>query len=439
MPKSGPKMIHFAWFGCAGAHAWNMQAGALYDWRRGDLYMEVARLAERAFMDLVLVADKAALSSAYGGNNDFYVRNGIDIHMDPTPILGMMGAVTKHIGLGATLSTSAYPPFLLARQIATLDQLTAGRMAWNVVTSVSDAVAQNYGQDKLPPHDERYDMADEYIELVRKLWASWEPDALIQDREKNIFADPSKVKPVNYAGKYYKSRGPLNVPATPQIQPVIVQAGTSNRGQAFSSANADMVIAHKNTLADMKAYVAQFRDALDKAGRDPASCKIFFAIKPVMGDTEQMAKEIWQRNYEKSHMEAGLGYLSDTLNIDLSKFDLDKPLPPDLPVSGMIGKLLQHTQANKHMTLREIALHEGMSETFPICGTPEHCADVIEQTARESGADGFHFRPAGPGGAVGDIYYLTEIASKLMPILQRRGLARTSYSGKTLKENLFAF
>ncbi|MCH5376939.1 MAG: NtaA/DmoA family FMN-dependent monooxygenase [Planctomycetes bacterium] len=351
----------------------------------------------------------------------------------------MMGAATRHIGLGATLSTSLYPPFLLARLVGTLDQLTSGRMAWNVVTSSHSSAAHSYGQDDLPPHDERYDIADEYLDLVRQLWDSWEPDALVQDREHNIFADPAKVTPVDFAGKYFKSRGPLNVTALPQGYPVIVQAGTSARGQQFSSANADMVIAHKNTLADMKAFVAQFRDALDNAGRDPSSCKIFFSIKPVMGDTEAMAKEAWDRNYENSNIEAGLSYLSGTLNIDLSKFDLDKPLPSDLAVSGMIGKLLQHTQANKHLTLREIAMHEGMSETFPICGTPEHCADVIEHTASESGADGFHFRPAAPSGAFGDIAYLMEVSTKLMPVLQRRGLARTSYSGKTLKENLFAF
>jgi FMN-dependent oxidoreductase (nitrilotriacetate monooxygenase family) len=351
----------------------------------------------------------------------------------------MMGAVTKNIGLGATLSTSLYPPFLLARLMGTLDHLTAGRAAWNLVTSVHTSAAQNYGQDDLPPHDERYNIADEYIDLVRKLWDSWEPDAIVQDRETGVFADPSKVNPVNFAGKYFKSRGPLNVPSSPQRHPVIIQAGTSGRGQEFSSANADMVIAHKNTLADMKTYVAQFRGALEKAGRDPSSCKIFFSIKPVMGETEQMAKEMWDRNYQNSSVEKGLSYLSGTMNVDFSKFDLDKPLPPDLPVSGMIGKLLQHTQANKTLTLREIAKHEGMSETYPICGTPEHCADVIEHTAKESGADGFHFRPAGPGGAVGDIYYLMEVATKLMPILQRRGLARTSYSGRTLKENLLAF
>ena len=158
-----------------------------------------------------------------------------------------------------------------------------------------------------------------------------------------------------------------------------------------------------------------------------------------MGDTEGMAKELWQRNYENANIEAGLSYLSGTLNIDLSTFDLDLPLPADLPVSGMIGKLRQHTEANKDKTLREIAKHEGMSETYPICGTPEHCADVIEHTAKEVGADGFHFRPAGAAGAFGDIHYLVEIATKLMPILQRRGVARTSYSGRTLRENLLAF
>lgn len=433
------KMVHFAWFGAPGAHAWCSPAGELYDWRRGDLYMDIARIAERSFMDLVLLADIPAIPTAFGGSTDFYVRNGRDIHLDPAPIMAMMGAATKHIGLGATLSTTLYPPFLLARLMATLDQLTAGRSAWNVVTSAHSSAAHNYGQDDLPPHDDRYDMADEYMDLVRKLWDSWKPDASLQDRDSGVFADPSKVKPIDFAGKYFKSRGPLNVPALPQRYPVIIQAGTSRRGQEFSAANADMVIAHKNTLADMKTYVAQFRGALDKAGRAPSSCKIFFSIKPVMGETERIAKEIWQQNYERSSVENGLSYLSGTMNIDLSGFDLDKPLPPDLPVSGMIGKFLQHTQANRSMTLREIAKHEGMSETYPICGTPEQCADILEHTAKESGADGFHFRPAGPGGAVGDIHYLMEVASKLMPILQRRGLARTSYSGSTLKENLMAF
>jgi alkanesulfonate monooxygenase SsuD/methylene tetrahydromethanopterin reductase-like flavin-dependent oxidoreductase (luciferase family) len=184
----------------------------------------------------------------------------------------------------------------------------------------------------------------------------------------------------------------------------------------------------------MSTYSIQLRNQLTEAGRDPASCKIFFSIKPVMGDTLAMAQEKWAQNYEKAPSAFGLSYLSATLGIDMAKFDQEQPLPPDLPVQGMIGKLLQYTQAKKDMTLREIAKHEAMHETFPIVGTPEQVADIIEQTAAEGGADGFHFR-----AKVGDFDYLTEVATKLMPVLQKRGLARSSYAGTTLRENLFAF
>jgi FMN-dependent oxidoreductase (nitrilotriacetate monooxygenase family) len=428
------KKLHFAWFGAPGAGYWNAPAAAIYDWRRGDLYMDIARLCERSFMDMVLFADIPAIPTAYGGSNDHYVRNGEEVHLDPAPILAMMGGATRHLGLGATLSTSLYPPFLLARMMGTLDHLTGGRTAWNVVTSASPSAAQNYGQDDLPEHDERYNVADEYLDLVRRLWDSWAPDAVLEDAKANVFADPSKVKPVNFVGKYFKSRGPLTVPALPQRHPVIVMAGTSKRGQQFAVTNADMVIAHKNTIADMRTYSTQLRQQLADAGRDPASCRIFFSIKPVLGDSPAMAQEKWAMNYEKAPAESGLSYLSATLSLDMSKFDLDKPLPPDLPVQGMIGKLLQYTQAKKDMTLREIAKHEAMHETIPICGTPEQAADMIEQIAAEGGADGFHFR-----AKVGDIQYLSDIATKLMPVLQRRGMARTSYAGSTLRENLFAF
>ncbi|MEA2774203.1 MAG: hypothetical protein QOD93_7165 [Acetobacteraceae bacterium] len=428
------KTLHFAWFGAPGAHYWNLPSSATYDWRKGNLYMDIARLCEDAWMDMVLFADIPAIPTAYGGSNDHYVKHGFEVHLDPAPILAMMGGVTRHLGLGATLSTSLYPPFLLARMVGTLDHLTSGRTAWNVVTSASAAAAQNYGQDDLPEHDERYNIADEYLDLVRKLWDSWAPDAVLQDAGRNVFADSAKVKPVNFAGKYFKSRGPLTVPALPQRHPVIIMAGTSRRGQQFAVTNADMVIAHKNSVEDMRTYSTALRAQLLNAGRDPATCKVFFSIKPVMGDTLAMAQEKWAQNYEKAPPEAGLSYLSATMGLDMSPYDLDQPLPPDLPVQGMIGKLLQYTQAKKDMTLREIAKHEAMHETFPIVGTPDQVADIIEQTAAEGGADGFHFRTA-----VGDIDYLKEVTSKLMPILQKRGLARTSYAGTTLRENLFAF
>ncbi|HVY16590.1 MAG TPA: NtaA/DmoA family FMN-dependent monooxygenase [Rhodopila sp.] len=429
-----PKMLHFAWFGAPGAHYWDLPSAATYDWRQGRLYMDIARICESAFLDMVLFADIPAIPTAYGGNNDHYVRHGFEAHLDPAPILAMMGGVTRHLGLGATLSTSLYPPFLLARMVGTLDHLTAGRTAWNVVTSSNAAAAQNYGQDDLPEHDERYNIADEYLELVRRLWDSWAADAVLQDTQRRIFADPAKVKPVHFAGKYFKSRGPLTVPALPQRHPIIVMAGTSRRGQQFAVTNADMVIAHKNSLEDMRSYSTALRRQLAEAGRDPASCKIFFSIKPVMGDTPDMAQEKWACNYEDAQPEAGLSYLSAMMGLDLSPFDLDKPLPPDLPVQGMIGKLLQYTEAKKDMTLREVAKHEAMHETFPIVGTPEQVADIIEHAAQEGGADGFHFRVK-----VGDIGYLKEVTTKLMPILRRRGLARSGYAGPRLRDNLFAF
>lgn len=429
-----PKMLHFAWFGAPGAHYWNLPYSGGYAWNQGRLYMDIARLCEDAFLDMILFADIPAIPTSFGGSNDHYVRHGFEVHLDPAPILAMMGGATQRIGLGATLSTSLYPPFLLARMLGSLDHLTGGRTAWNVVTSVNAVAAQNYGQDELPEHDERYNIADEYLDLVRRLWDSWAPDAVIEDRDRNVFADPAKVKPVNFAGKYFRSRGPLNVPALPQRHPMIIMAGTSKRGQQFAVTNADMVIAHKNSLEDMRSYTTALRRQLAEAGRDPASCKVFFSIKPVMADTEAEAHAKWARNYEEAPPEAGLSYLSAMLSLDMSKFDLDKPLPPDLPVQGMIGKLLQYTEAKGDMTLREIAKHEAMHETYPIIGTPEQVADAIQHAAEVGGADGFHFRCK-----VGDIDYCREVTTKLMPILRRRGLARAGYAGPTLRDNLFAF
>ena len=429
MPK-----LHFAWFGTPGPSYWNLPSAALYDWRKPELYQDIARICEKAKFDLTLFADTPAIPSLYQGSTDFYVRNGFKITPDPVPILTMMGAVTTRLGLGTTLSTSFYPPYLLARMVGTLDHLISGRFAWNVVTSASLGAALNYGQDGLTEHDDRYDIADEYLDLVRQLWGSWAPDAVVEDRERNVFADPAKVKAINFKGRYFKSKGPLNVVPAPGGQPVIIMAGTSPRGQRFAVGNADMVIAHKNTVRDMRAYTDQLRRQLSDAGRDPASCKVFFSIKPVLGDTPEIAKQRWERNYEMADPEIGLADLSSTLGHDMSKFDLDAPLPPDLPVQALRGKLLQYTGAEAPKTLREIAKHEGMHETFPICGAPDQVADVIEQAARDGGADGFHFR-----AQFGDIAYLSEIATKLMPVLQRRGLARTEYGGTTLRDHLFEF
>jgi FMN-dependent oxidoreductase (nitrilotriacetate monooxygenase family) len=428
------KKLHLAWFGSAAPNIWNKPTGNMYDWRKADIYQDVARLAERAKFDMLLFADTLAVPSTFGGSNDWYVKNGFQIAHDPLPIIAMMAAATSRIGVASTLSSTFYPPFLLARLLATLDHLTNGRVGWNVVTTASKDAAQNFGLDTIIPHDERYDMADEYLALCRQLWDSWEPDAVKHDRESGVFADPSKVHQINFKGKYYKSRGPLNVVSSPQRHPVIIMAGTSPRGQRFAVENADMVIAHKNTVEDMRKYSQSVRKQLADAGRDPRSIKIFFSIKPVMGKTEAEAKERWQYNYDHADMEQGLADLSTTLGFDMSTFDLDKPLPDDLPVQAIMGKLLQIQGMGRPVTLREIAQREGMKETFQICGSYEQTADIIEETARETDADGFHFR-----SGMQDLDYLVDVAMNLVPILQARGLVRTEYSGNTLRDHLFEF
>lgn len=428
------KKIHLAWFGSAGPANWNKPSHAVYDWRKPDIYQDVAKLCERAKFDMVLFADTLAVPTKFGGSKDWYVKNGFMISHDPAPIIAMMAAATSRVGLATTLSSTFYPPYLLARLVATLDHLSSGRIGWNVVTTSSSDAAANFGFDEIVPHDERYDMADEYLEVCRGLWDSWAPDALIMDRENNIFADPAKVHELNYKGKYYKSRGPLNVVSSPQRHPVIIMAGTSPRGQRFAIENAEMVIAHKNTAADMKKYSQAIRQQLKDAGRDPRSIKIFFSIKPVMGDTEAQAREKWRLNYEHADLEQGLADLSTTLGFDMAKFDLDKPLPADLPVQAIMGKLLQIQGMGRPVTLREVAQGEAMKETFEICGSYEQVADIIEATANEVDADGFHFRTI-----LQDYDYLIEVATRLVPLLQKRGVVRTEYSGETLRDHLMEF
>jgi len=426
-------MFHLAWFGQAGPSNWNRPASTLYDWRKPDVYQDVARLCERAKFDMILFADTLAIPTKFGGT-DLPVKKGFMFSHDPIPHLTMMAAATKHIGVASTLSTTFFPPYLLARLLATLDHLSSGRVGWNVVTTSSSDAALNFGLDDLIPHDERYDIADEYLALCRALWNSWEPDALVMDRERGIFADPSKVHAVNHAGKYFRSKGPLNVVSSPQREPVIIMAGTSPRGQRFAIENADMVIAHKNTTADMKKYSEGIRRQLIDAGRDPRSIKIFFSIKPVMGPTEAAAREKWERNLEDADIEQGLVDLSTTLGQDMSKFPLDEPLPPSISTQAIVGKLLQIQGMNRPVTLREMAKREAMKETFEICGSYEQVADVLEETAKEVDADGFHFR-----SVMQEYDYLLEVATQLIPILQRRGLVRSEYKGSTLREHLFEF
>jgi FMN-dependent oxidoreductase (nitrilotriacetate monooxygenase family) len=430
------KPFHLAWFGNAGPTGWRKPSGQLFDWRRADIYLEIARLCERAKFDMVLFADSLAVPAVLGGSRDWSVAHGHHVTQDPLPTIAMMGAVTNNLGLGCTLSSTFYPPFLLARMLATLDQLTNGRAAWNLVTTASKDAAQNFGLDDILEHDLRYDRADEYVALCRALWDSWEPDAVVMDRDRNIFADPAKVRAVDFEGEHFRSKGPSTVTSSPQRHPIISVAGTSVRGQKFAVQHGDMAISHKNSIDDMRNYVRTTREQLEAAGRDPKSVKIFFSIKPVMGDTEAEAREQWEKNLASADIDAGMATLATFLGIDLLQFDIDKPLPRDLHVPGMRGTFQRYLSMPEGTTLRDWARVEGLYETYEICGTPDHVADVLAHTAEYTDCDGFHFRPS---QGITDIAYLLDVATKLIPVLQQRGLFRREYKGLTLRDHLFEY
>ena len=428
-----PKQLHLALFGIAGPQE-NWFDDTLYQhWSDPQLDRDIARLAEQAKVDMMFFADTLAIPEQYKKSYQYGVEIGA-VAMDPLLTLANMAAVTKHIGLTATVSTLE-PPYVVARQLATLDHLSGGRAGWNVVTTADPTAGKNFGVE-LAAHDTRYEMADEHMAVCQGLWNSWEPGSLLIDRKNRKFADHTKIHRLDFEGKYYKARGPFNHPPMPQGTPVIIMAGSSPRGIRFAAENAELTIAHKDSVEHMKTYAKKVRDALVVAGRDPRSCKIFFSIRPWMGDSEADAKQRMEDNIAAAaeRIEDGVARLSYLLGVDLSQYDWDQPLSPDLPVTAMLGKFLQHTEdsADRQPTIREIAKLEAAREDMPICGSYDQVADYLGWLAEEVDADGFHFRYA-----TKDYRYVVQLTTGLIPALRKRGLFRSEYSGKTLRENLF--
>ena len=330
--------MHLLWFCAFSPHAgfgldgWSgPQTGSRYEWTRPELWQDMAVALERAKFDLILLGDSLAVPSTYQGRMDAYLRYAehAPFH-DPSPLVAIMAAATRRIGLAATLSTTFYPPFLLARLMTTLDHLSRGRIAWNVVTSYKREEALNFGYQELLDHDQRYDRADEYLALCSQLWASWEPDAVVMDPRTDTFADPAKVRTIDFEGTYYRSRGPLNATPSPQQRPVILQAGTSERGQDFAARHAEAIIVGRETPDEMQQFYDAFKARMRTFGRNPDACKIFFLAKPIIGDTDEAAQQRADALYANAPVEAGLAALSTLLQIDLSTYALDQPLPASL-------------------------------------------------------------------------------------------------------------
>ena len=430
-------MIHLGWFVGRGfsVHGWRQDwwGDDFRNWASADVYLDLARALDRACFDYVMIEDGSLIPDAYGASTEAYLRHAVSApKADPMPLVPLMAQATRGLGVIATMTTAFYPPYLGARLAATNDHITGGRAGINLVTAHNDRAAQNFGLDRHYEHDARYAMASEWIEVVDKLWRSWEPDAIVADAEAGIYADASKVHEIDHQGAFYRCRGPLNLPPGPQGRPVVCQAGGSPSGRSFAAKHADTVIALVRTVAQAKAYKADIQDKLAEHGRAPDSCKVMFCVSVTLGETADEARERKARRALAcaANIEPRLASLSFFGARDLSKLPLDEPFRPE---ETNASRTMVEAYTARGRTLREIAADPDVNG-IPFVGTPDSVAAEMEEAMQEIGGDGLLFTEALSRRG------LAEITDGLIPALQRRGATRKGYSnGSTLRETLMEF
>lgn len=395
-------------------------------------YKRLAQTAERAKFDMAFLADGVAVRRDH--NLESLSRSGQLVHFEPLTLLSALSAVTEHIGLVATASTTYNEPYHIARKFASLDYLSSGRAGWNVVTSASEAEALNFNRDKHMEHALRYERAREFLQVVTGLWDSWDDDAFIRDKEAGLYFEPEKLHVLNHKGKHFSVKGPLNVARPPQGYPVIVQAGASEDGQDFAAQTAEVIFTAQQTLEEAQAFYAGIKGRLAKYGRSPDHLKIMPGVFPVIGRTEKEAKEKYDQLQNLIHPSVGLALLSGNVGgFDLSSYPLDGPLP-DLPETNLNKsrqKLVTDLARRENLTIRQLyQAIAGARGHWTIWGAPEQIADRLEEWFVNNAADGFNLMPPYlPGG-------LDDFVDLVLPILRQRGLFRTEYEGRTLRENL---
>ncbi|MEU9034163.1 LLM class flavin-dependent oxidoreductase [Streptomyces sp. NPDC048352] len=425
-----PRTLHLnAFLMNAGHHdaAWRHPAGSPERITDVRYFQELARTAERGRLDSIFFADGLALwgkarHNALGG-------------FEPLTLLSAIAAVTEHIGLIATASTTFNEPYHLARAFASLDHISGGRAGWNIVTSSTVDEARNFNRDEHLEHGLRYERAHEFLDVATKLWDSWEDDAIVLDKERGIYADTDRLHPAAHRGEHFAVAGPLNVPRSPQGHPLLVQAGSSEAGKEFAARYAEAVFTAQQTLADGQTFYKDLKSRLARHGRTEDDLLVLPGIAPLIGSTEAEAKALEQELTDLQVPEYGLAQLSGMLGTDLSGADLDGPLP-DLPeerdINGNKSRftLVAEIARRDGLTLRELIARLGAGRGHRVfAGTPEQIADQLEEWFTRGAADGFNIMP--PVLPTG----LTDFVDQVVPILQARGLFRTGYAGRTLREN----
>lgn len=400
-----------------------------WQWYEIEYWESIARTLERGRFDMLFFAD-----ALHGGGLADQVRFGLQFPChDPVSLVSYLSAVTKELGFAVTMSTTFYPVFLLARSLATLDHITKGRIGWNIVSSHATAEARNFGLDKLPPHDERYERADEFMAACYALWDSWEDDALLMDMENKIFADPAKVHRVDFVGRWHKTQGPFTVIPTARRRPYLFQAGQSDRGKMFAARHADGIFSAARGTRQMREYCNDIATQAEALNRDPVSIPILWAASPLVAKSETEARERYDAIRARIPFEASIAQMSMHWDVDLSQYDVDTRIA-DLEVPGIRGLFEMYVKSDPEITLRGIAKsYLSGGDKNPFIGTPEQVADAMTHFLDAGGGDGFQITP--PYYAPD---YFDDLVNLLIPELQRRGVYPREYPGPTLREHLDA-
>ncbi|MDB5377088.1 MAG: class flavin-dependent oxidoreductase [Rubritepida sp.] len=406
------------------------------DFLTADYFQEIARILERGKFDLGFFDDRLSMPDRFGADHVHTIEHGIRcVKMDPVVTLTMMAAVTKRLGLGSTASTTYFEPFHVARVFQTLDLMSNGRAAWNVVTSLNDGEAANMGHAETMAHDARYDRADEFVEVVQSHWDAWEDDALIVDKATGRFGDGHKVHRLNFKGNYLQSHGTFTVPRSPQGRPVVIQAGSSGRGKAFSARWAELVFVAYHDLASGQREYKAFKDAVAAAGRNRDHVKVATLCNPISAATKAEAEDKAALIARLPLEIDALSLLSEALNFDFASKGMDEPFS-DEEMAGIQGmqamrdRVVQRT-GKKNPTVRDFIVGSGRGRPrMDMVGGPKEVADQMEEWFTGQACDGFVVSAAVmPGG-------YSDFVEHVVPELQRRGLFRKDYSGTTLRDHL---
>lgn len=403
-----------------------------WDYASPPYWEHLARTLERGLFDAVFLADELAPYNSFEDSSDATVRYAVQAPThEPAALTPIITGATSHLGVGITLSTAFEHPYSMARRLSTFDHLSGGRIAWNIVGSYSPSEFAAYGQE-MPDRSIRYERIAEYVELCCRLWDSWQPDAIVADRETGIYAHPEKITEVVFEGKHFRCRARHFVAPSPQGRPVLWQAGASEQGRQFAAGTAEAIFAIQPTVASMRAYSDDIRRRVGAAGRDPESVKLYYGAQVIIGQTEAAARE--KAEYLRSLLrpEASLAMLSGQLGVDFSEFDPSAPLA-DIPVPGIQGvkDALVAGGAGESVSIAEAADIYAFRFSMPqVIGTPSSVADQLEVFLDDGGADGFMLLATYTPGC------FEEFVDLVVPELQRRGRYRTSYPGRTLRGNI---